>query len=699
MKLHLAGLPGLVWQRRASAVLGVIIVLMLWAGVFIIYRGDVEQDYRDVEQRNQNYALLFEENVLRSIGEIDKALLYIRRSVEAAKDTTDYQTIVSSTDVLSEIIVQVAVIDANGISRGTNALPAPKQLINISDREHFKVHVNSTQDNLFISKPVIGRASGKWSVQFTRRFSNKDGSFAGVVVASMDPAHFTSLYDKIDLGTTTAVAMIGDDGIVRSSGGGIVARLSLGQDLTGTDLFNRIQSKATAIFHDTESPWLNFVASARKVRNYPLWVVVSASDSDIYRSSWDSLKQNVLIAAFMTVLTLIALEQILRAEARAVQKSRHLQLTLKHISQGIMLVTKERHVPIINQRCADLLQLPKEMIEEPPNLDDLAPYETRNGHVPLWSEADLMPSGSAASRKPRKPSITDFRRPDGTFIEVRKTQLPDGGFVQTFTDITTRREAEANIAKLASEDPLTRLYNRRVFRARLQELSKRSGNGRFAILFMDMDRFKVVNDTLGHHVGDILLTEVAARLQAIADATELLFRLGGDEFALLMSTADSHEAIERRAQQVIAALTQPFRLGQHVISTSVSIGIAVGPGDGKTEDDLLMAADLALYAVKSTVRGAYRFYEKTMTDEVSRRREIEIDLRDALDHDGLELYYQPIFNLRHNTIAGFEALSRWPHPTKGMISPARFIPIAEDCGLIVQLGNWALMQACRTAAQ
>lgn len=178
MKLHLISLPKLVLQWRASAVLGVIIIAILWAGVLLLYRNDVVQDHREIERRNHNYALLFEENVLRSIGEIDKALLYLRRSVEASKDVTDYQTIVRTTDVLSEIIVQVAIIDEKGISRGSNAVPAPTALIDISDREHFQVHVNSSDDKLFISKPVIGRASGKWSVQLTRRFTHKDGEFA-----------------------------------------------------------------------------------------------------------------------------------------------------------------------------------------------------------------------------------------------------------------------------------------------------------------------------------------------------------------------------------------------------------------------------------------------------------------------------------------------------------------------------------------
>ena len=682
-----------------------IIIAMLWGGIAFSYRQDVKLDYNEVERTNQNYARVFEENVLRSIGEIDKALLYLRHSVEAAKDYLDYQTIVMNTDVLSEIIVQVAVIDAHGISRGSNAVPAPTGVIDVSDREHFRVHVNSKEDNLFISKPLIGRASGKWSVQFTRRFSNKDGSFAGVVVASMDPAHFTSFYDKIDLGATTTVALIGSDGVVRSSGGGMVPRLSLGQDISGSDLFNLVQAGSNTMFHDPgASPEDSLFVAARKVRGYPLWVTVSTKASDVYRSSWANLLRNILVVTFLTILILIALEQILRAEARAKQKAEQLQLTLEHMSQGIMLVTKERQIPIINQRCGELLDLPKEIIAAPPQFGQLAQYGAKNGNF-LFSVDTELNSGNGTV--PREPSISDYKRPDGLFIEVRKTKLPDGGFVQTFTDITNRREAEARIARLASEDPLTKLPNRRVFRSKLEELIGRQrvpcaddGKQRdFAVLFLDMDRFKVVNDTLGHRVGDKLLIETAGRLKAALQEHDIFARLGGDEFAILLPALRSRADVEMLAKEIVTIMEQPFQIDYHLISTSISVGIAIGPHDGETEDELLVAADLALYAVKAERRGTYRFYQKSMHDEVNDRRQVEVDLREALELHQLKLHYQPVIDLRHNTIIGFEALARWPHPENGMISPAKFIPVAEDCGLILPLGEWALTEACRTAAQ
>lgn len=701
MQLHIAHLPKLILQRRTSAILGMIIIALLWIAVGAIYREDTKQDLLDYERRNQNYAMLFEENVLRSIGEIDKALLYLRRSVEAAKDYQDYQTIVMTTDVLSEIIVQMAVIDQDGISRGSNATAAPSGVISIKDREHFRAHLDSNEDKLFISKPVIGRASGKWSVQFTRRFSNKDGSFAGIVVASMSPEHFASFYDKIDLGSATAVALIGSDGVVRSSGGAADS-LPLGQSLKGSKLFSAIEAGQDTTFKDDGvSPDDGQFITVHRVRGYPLWVAVSTKTSAIYEASWTNLRQNVMIVALLTLLTLIALEQILRAEARAQQKAEQLQLTLEHISQGIMLVTKDHEIPILNRRAGELLQLPKDMIERPPVFFDLARYGTTSGNFKLA----IDPVEIAADAPANEPKIDDYKRPDGAYIEVRRTKLPDGGVVQTFTDITVRREAEAHIARLASEDPLTKLANRRVFRSKIEELAQlRRASGvpesrqpGFAVLFLDMDRFKVVNDTLGHRIGDRLLIEVSQRLKSTLRRSDLLARLGGDEFAILISSFESQDEIRKLAARLIDVMSQPFQIERHLITTSVSVGIAIGPHDGKSDDDLLVAADLALYAVKVSGRGAYRFYEKGMHDDVNDRHQVESDLRHALENNELELHYQPIIDLKRNGIVAFEALARWRHPTKGMISPATFISVAEDCGLILPLGEWALAEACRAA--
>jgi diguanylate cyclase (GGDEF)-like protein len=242
-----------------------------------------------------------------------------------------------------------------------------------------------------------------------------------------------------------------------------------------------------------------------------------------------------------------------------------------------------------------------------------------------------------------------------------------------------------------------------VFSAALDQISGQRSDSRqtdeFAVLFLDLDRFKAVNDTLGHRIGDRLLQEVAKRLEWSLGSNSVLARLGGDEFAVIVPTFVSRAALEASALRLAKAISEPYELDGHRVCTNVSIGIAVGPGDGESVDDLLMAADLALYAVKATGRGTYRFYDKSMNEELSDRRHIEMDLREAVARDELSLHYQPIIDLQRNVITGFEALARWKHPVRGMIPPGVFISVAEDTGLILQLGEWALAEACRQASE
>jgi diguanylate cyclase (GGDEF)-like protein len=702
-KFHILQLPKLIAERRSSAIFGIVIIAMLWVGIFLKYSEDVQTDKRDAERTNYNFAMVFEENVLRSIGEIDKALLYLRRSIETRKDSTDFNTIVNTTDVLSEIIVQVAIIDATGMMRASNVGPQPAPPMDLSDREHFRVHVNSNEDKLFISKPVIGRVSEKWSVQISRRFLNSDGTFAGVVVASLNPEHLTKFYDKIDFGSSASIALIGSDGVVRSSGGSADG-FTLGQDISPTNLFAHIRSGTNSTFQDTDpADGSVHLVSIRKVRAHPLWVTVSVNNDEIYRDSWATLQMNEIAGAILTLLILGAMERIFQTEARARQKAEQLQLTLENMSQGIMLVTKDLQIPIINKRCGELLDLPAEVIENPPQFDQLVKLQAENGGptngaVSLGGQAT---EHADAGTNPGQLTVREQTMPNGTVIEVRTGHLPDGAFVQTFTDVTKRRQAEAHVARLASEDPLTGLPNRRVFRSSLDQMSPRGGGaeqGRgFAVMFLDLDRFKVVNDSLGHRIGDLLLQAVAKRLRAVLRANDLLARLGGDEFAVVVHSVDSREALETLASRLIEAVAQSYEIDGYRVTSSVSIGIATGPEDGGNADELLVAADLALYAVKAGSRGSYQFYHKSMNKELNERRQIEVDLREAIERNELELHYQPIMSLKANTVSGFEALARWRRPG-GMVPPATFIPIAEDSGLVLALGEWSLKEACRAAA-
>jgi diguanylate cyclase (GGDEF)-like protein len=216
---------------------------------------------------------------------------------------------------------------------------------------------------------------------------------------------------------------------------------------------------------------------------------------------------------------------------------------------------------------------------------------------------------------------------------------------------------------------------------------------------LDLDQFKAVNDTFGHHSGDVLLKIVADRLRALVRETDTIARTGGDEFVIVQAAIDDPTDATSLAQRIIAEITAPYDLGDHQATIGTSIGIAVSPNDGSTPDKLLRNADLALYRAKGDGRGTFRFFEPAMDDQMQARRILEQDLRKALGCGEFELYYQPVVNLESNEISGFEALIRWNHPKSGLISPATFIPLAEEIGFIVPLGEWVIREACLTASR
>ena len=265
--------------------------------------------------------------------------------------------------------------------------------------------------------------------------------------------------------------------------------------------------------------------------------------------------------------------------------------------------------------------------------------------------------------------------------------------------LAARQKLEAQLTHMAHHDGLTALPNRVLFRQEMErELARARGGEAVAVLCIDLDHFKRVNDTLGHAAGDALLQGAADRLRACVREIDIVARLGGDEFAIVQLQADQPRAATVLAERLIADLSRPFDIEGHQVVVGASVGIALAPSDGTEADQLMKSADMALYRAKADGRGVLRYFESEMDAKMQARRALELDLRKALVEHEFELFYQPIVDLQSNRVSGFEALLRWNHPTQGLISPADFIPIAEDMGLITPLGEWVLRQACREAA-
>lgn len=391
-------------------------------------------------------------------------------------------------------------------------------------------------------------------------------------------------------------------------------------------------------------------------------------------------------------------ETLQKRDQELTEQVERFNAALSNMSQGLCMFDQEKRLVVCNDRYIELYELSPELASPGTPFRAIIEHRVERGtYCGDNKESYIQERLSAVEENVTSTKIHQLR--NDRVIAIVHQPMANGGWVATHEDITELQRIQERVAHMAHHDALTDLPNRTLLREKMEEMTPMLvRGGKCAVFCIDLDRFKSVNDALGHPIGDKLLIAAANRLKACTRSSDTVARLGGDEFAILQPSHNHPTDTIALASRICESLSRPFDLDGHQVMIGTSIGIAMAPTDGSDPDQLLKNADMALYRAKGDGRGVYRFFEPDMDARMQARRKLELDLRKAMRTDQFELHYQPLVNLETNKISGMEALARWRHPERGLVSPAEFIPLAEEIGLICELGEWVIRQACADAA-
>ena len=565
----------------------------------------------------------------------------------------------------------------------------------LSREEYFTLQRDHTNVGMYVAKPEFNIRQNEWFIALSRRIENTNGTFAGVVVATIRVSYLQNLFDKLTIGKHGTVFLLRTDGV-------LLARTSeslavIGDNISSGMIFRHIL-KTPNEFYTAASPhfgsWKSYTHN--KLQGFPLFLSVAIDISGPY-FAW--LKKSAITATIVLVLILAVIVLMLlwrnRERDLRVQFLRF-RTALNKMPQGLCMFDANRKLVISNDRYRDLYQIAEDLLVPGTPLRVMAEERSRRRPLSQESGVDYFKDRIAAIEE-NTSSTRIYHYAGGLVISVTHEVIEGGGWVSTHEDITERTRFEEKITHLANHDSLTELANRANMRRALDTALADRLKPELAILYLDLDGFKLVNDSYGHAVGDAFLQEATKRLRASVRAGDLVARIGGDEFAILVRDPTPQLSASALAQRILHRFEEPTTVGDHSSMVGISIGIALAPENGVDADALFRCADLALYQAKSDGRGTARFFKPDANARMTERMGLAADLRTAVANQELELSFQPIVDLQTGEPNCFEALVRWRHPVRGVVSPLDFIPIAEETGLILPIGEWVLREACAVA--